>query len=226
MIEKLKSWLKKNPPADMPYWPGAMYTTPFGIRTSQEIIDDPRCNPAHLATDRARGKIKNLKMPFDGTVRWEKVGGVAGSLLRIISDDLLLEIQVMHTELTGPLKKHYNKGDDLPVEPGRMGIAATYGRHAHTEILMPYDSSVMKWVREQSIEVNTMAYIEAHCAKYDLTDPEKLKEKINRQMDTWGILELYTHFAVRDFRDIPSYRTPHFGRVNTIFIDSKWLLKI
>ncbi len=225
MIEKLKSWLKAHPPEQIPYWPGAVYTTPFGLRNTQAEIDDPNCSPGHLATDRARGRTQNILMQFAGSVKWRLTGGATGSLGQITADDILMEIQVFHAELKFSLDDHYLTGDSIPIYPGNLGTVS-HGRHVHTEILMPYDPGIAAWIRGQSVRVDTDEYIREHCERYRLRDPAAIRADLGRQIESWGITELWDHFAVRRGEKMPDYRIPFFGRMDTMIIDSQWLLKI
>jgi len=219
MLTQLKAWLLRNPPDTMPFWKGAKTTTSFGLRNSQLIIKSG-CNPGHLGVDRADGDETYLTMPFSGRVTWDEVGGVAGSLTRIIADGLSLEIQVFHALCPGPLKDHYETGERLPIKPYNLG--KSFGIHAHTELIMPYDNKLVDWMRGQSITIGD-EYILAHAAKYDM-DPYILIKGLARQVKAWGITEFYSHYAVR--LGVPEYRRPHWGDGWTVHIDSNWLLKI
>lgn len=219
MISSLLSWLEKNPPDKMPFWKGAQTSTPFGLRTSQYIIE-AGCSPGHLGVDRAGGNLKQITMPFPGRVEYTAVGGVAGSLTRIIPDGLLMEIQIFHALKVGALKNHYTTGEMLPIQPHNLG--KSYGIHTHTEVLMPYDPGVESWFQSHSLRIGD-EYVLAHCSKHNI-DPFIVEKSLARQVKDWGILELWTHYAVRT--GVPDYRRPHWGAGHTIHADSLFLLRI
>ena len=229
---KLVAWLKDNPPADMPFWPGAVTTAPFGLRRTREEL--AVASPGHLAVDRAGGR--RLTMPFDGCVFWRPVGGVAGSLLSLNPHGLAMEIQVMHTrngKHTTELHTRLRKGDAMPVTPGNLGLSIKVGKggagtHLHTETVFPYDPELHAWLRAGTHPIITKGAVDAdyviqHCMRRNLS-ARKMLEKLHTQIDDWDIEELTNRYAIRS--GVPEYRRPEWGRGATIHADSQWLLKI
>lgn len=223
LINELVAWLRENPPEQMPYWPGAKVTTPFGLRP--QIPDGT--SPLHLGVDRAGGRA--FLMPFDGCVFWRAVGGVAGSVLSLIPHGMEMEIQVFHTEADAGVEKistRLTRGELLPVEPGDIGVS--YGVHTHTEVLFPYDTELVKWLHAAAAQiVNRGAididYLIRHCRSNNL-NAAKVRAATTQQIDEWGISEMTTRYAVRD--SVPEYRRPEWGRGATVHVDSRWLLQI
>lgn len=231
ILNALLAWLDDNPPADMPYWPGAAVTAPFGLRRTPGELE--KASPAHLAVDRAGGG--RFAMPFDGCVFWRPVGGVAGSLLSLNPHGLAMEIQVMHTRNGGHVTEIHarvSKGEVLPVTPSNLGMSIKVGggdgTHTHTEVVFPYDADLHAWLRAQSTPIITKGAVDAdyvirHCRQYNLPAPTML-EKLRTQIDEWDLEELTDRYAVRSA--MPEYRRPEWGRGSTIHVDSQWLLKI
>lgn len=223
MISTLLRWLEANPPADIPYWPGAKITTSFGLR----LKIPPKTSPLHLGVDRAAGR--EYCMPFDGSVFWRKTGGVAGSVLSLVPHGIDMEIQVFHTETdreVDHISARARKGDPLPVEPGDLGLS--YGVHTHTEVLFPYDTELLKWLHQGSMPIVTYGginhdYLIAHSRRNNLNAADTLAAVL-KQVDEWGISEMTSRYAVRD--GIPEYRRPVWGRGSTVHVDSMWLLQI
>lgn len=226
-LERLQTWLEMNPPAQMPYWPGARVTTPFGIRTSQAVLQDGG-SPLHLGIDRAGGGTYH--MPFDGLVSWRVCGGDAGSLLQLSSDCLPLEVQVFHTWSTNryvdEISTRLSAGDRLPVVPSNVGKSK--GVHTHTEIVVPHDAGIRDWcatgatwiVRDEQIN---HAYILQHCQAHHL-DAGLVLERLVEQLRTWAITQMSDRFAIRE--ELPAYRRPRWGHGPVLHIDSMWLLRI
>jgi hypothetical protein len=231
LLNDLTAWLDDNPPADMPYFPGAAATAPFGLRrTKAELL---KASPAHLGVDRAGGS--QFIMPFDGSLYWRPVGGVAGSVLSLNPHGLTMEIQVFHTRNGGHVTEIHarsSKGEALPVTPSNLGLSIPAGdgdgTHTHTEIMFPYDREFHAWLRGQSTSIITKGavnadYVIAHCRRHNLSAPLML-DKLREQIDQWNLEELTDRYAVRDA--MPEYRWPEWGRGRTIHVDSMWLLKI
>ena len=252
LLDDLTAWLADNPPADMPYFPGAAVTAPFGLRRTAEELRV--ASPAHLAVDRAGGA--RFLMPFDGCVFWRPVGGVAGSLLSLNPHGLAMEIQVFHTRASSygrasramrhegdrlntsngyvtELHTRLHKGDALPVTPSNLGMSIKVGEggdgtHAHTEDVFPYDRELHAWLRAGATPIIIKGsvdidYVISHCRRYDLPAPTML-EKLRTQIDDWDLEELTDRYAIRS--GMPEYRRPEWGRGATIHVDSQWLLRI
>ncbi len=231
LLDDLTAWLADNPPADMPYWPGAVVTAPFGLRRTQAELD--RASPAHLAPDRAGGR--RFIMPFDGSVFWHPVGGVAGSVLSLNPHGLSLEVQVFHTSNRGHVREIHtrlNKGDLLPVTPSNVGMSIRVGggdgTHTHTEALFPYNRELHAWLRAGTRPIITRGtidhdYVIEHCRKYNL-NAATMVDKLYVQIDDWDLQELTDRYAIRG--GVPTYRLPQWGRGSTIHVDSQWLLQI
>jgi hypothetical protein len=54
--------------------------------------------------------------------------------------------------------------------------------------------------------------------------PEKLFEKIEHQVRTWGIREMWDNFAVRYL--LPKYRMPLWGDEPIVLVNSQFIFKI
>lgn len=223
-------WCKDQNPDTIPFRPGAVYTTPFGLRTSQSVIDSGG-SPGHLGVDRG-SHDKRILMPFDGFVFWKMVGGVAGSLLQIIPRNYeLVEIQVFHTvrtdkEITA-FRGSFNKGDVLPIIAGDIGFSA--GTHTHTELITEFSPALQAelinldqtfYVKDQELNPGG---IDIHVFRYRL-NKKKVIETLDFQIDSWGIIDLSGVFAIR--QELPLYRRPHWGRGKTIHVDSRRFLQI
>ena len=231
LLDDLQTWLEDNPREDMPYFPGAAVTAPFGLRRTRAELD--MASPAHLGVDRAGGG--RYIMPFDGCVYWRPVGGVAGSLLSLNPHGLSMEIQVMHTRNGGhttEIRTRLHQGDGLPVTPSNLGMSIPVGggdgSHAHTEVVFPYTLELHAWLRATAKPIVTKGavdadYVIAHCRRHDLPAPVML-DKLRIQIDEWDLDELTDRYAVRSA--MPEYRRPEWGRGPTIHVDSKWLLDI
>lgn len=224
-IDKLTSWLADNPPKDMPYWPGARVTTPFGMR-SQKTVLAMGASLFHLGVDRAGGG--DYIMPFDGFIEWHPVKGSPGSILRIVPDLLRLEIQVFHTEAPkylSSIEQRMYQGEPMPVKPGALGMST--GVHTHTEVLLPYDESLMALFAGGELLVNKrqvdLAMVEKHCAMCDI-EADQMMVKAIGQVRTWEIEEMGEHYAIR--RSLPGYRVPAWGPGVTLHVDSMALLQI
>jgi len=232
LLDDLLAWLDENPPVDMPYWPGASVTAPFGLRRTAEELE--KASPAHLGPDRAAGA--QYTEPFNGSLFWRAVGGVAGSVLSLNPHNLSMEIQVFHTrngEHTTKIHTRMHKGDAMPVTPSNLGKSIKVGKkgtgvHTHTETLFPYDADLHAWLRAGATSIITKGavdidYVIQHCRRYGLPAPVML-EKLRDQIDEWDLSELTDRYAVRDA--MPEYRRPEWGRGPTIHVDSGWLLQI
>lgn len=226
LLNDLTAWLADNPPAAMPYWPGAALTGAFGLRTSRAVLDAGG-SPLHLGVDRAGGG--QFTMPFDGSVFWRPVDGVAGSVLSLNPHGLAMEIQVFHTVGDGhalEISERLHRGDPLPVTPGDLGLSL--GVHTHTEVLMPYDDDLQAWLQTGSAtlvigHIINAAEVVRHCAAQGLDD-EMMLSRARAQVGTWRIREMTDRYAVRE--GVPEYRTPEWGSGPTIHVDSQWLLSI
>jgi hypothetical protein len=168
-------------------------------------------------------------MPFDGTLVWKFVGGVAGSVLRLAPFGLDLQIQVFHTEIDGHVQSlmlRPKKGEVVLPVPGNLGLSI--GIHTHTEVLMPYDEDLFWWASAGVHPLVTGGVLDAeevaaHCELFDL-DEQDFLTRAKYQISTWGITHYYPQrFAVR--KELPSYRSvPWAGP--TMHMDSLWLLDI
>jgi hypothetical protein len=225
LLEDLLQWLAINDPAKMPYWPGAHYTGGVGFRESRTLLE-LGASPIHLGVDRAGGG--RFTTPFDGRVKWSIVGGAAGSLLRIIADDLSLELQVFHTEAepyVEAIDLFMRQGDPLPVKPGDLGTSS--GVHTHTEVLMPHTPELRDWlagdsppiIRDGMLDLSDLL---VHCDRHYLDSCDVVR-RVNAQVRGWRITELWPHFGAR--AALPEYRRPGWEGP-TLHIDSHWLLKI
>lgn len=232
LLDDLTTWLKDNPPADLPYWPGAAVTAPFGLRRTAAELE--AASPGHLGVDRAGGA--RYTMPFDGCVFWRPVGGVAGSLLSLNPHGLSMELQVFHTRNGGhvtEIRTRLHQSDALPVTPSNLGMSIKVGDegtgiHTHTEVVFPYDRELHAWLRAGATPIITKGaidtdYVIAHCRQYNLHAPLML-EKLKAQIDNWDISEMTGRYAVRDA--MPLYRRSEWGTGPTIHVDSMWLLQI
>ena len=233
MLHNLRRWLERNPPEDMPYWPGAATSGRVGIRKSQKVLDRG-ASPLHPGVDRYDdGDAKEFTVPFDGDFSWTLLSekSVAGSLLQIKAHGVDLELQVFHTEHAGPdvdrIGQHVKKGDPMPVDPGDRGL--TLGVHPHTEVLTPYDEELRAWILESAETIigsngnMHTVYVRDHCGKYGL-DADQVMQKIWSQVRLWGILEMTTLYMIRNHTE--PYRQPAWGAGKVMHIDSTWLLKI
>lgn len=224
-LDGLLEWLADNDPSRIPYWPGASYTGRVGFRTAQELLE-LGASPIHLGVDRAGGG--EYLMPFDGRVEWRRVGGAAGSLLRIVAEDVQLELQVMHTAAdpgVSGIDRRMLAGERLPVRPGALGLSA--GVHTHTEVLLPLDADTLGWLvgRERATILDgrlDVGMLLDHCAKHGLPS-EPTVVSAGEQIRTWAIAALWAHVAVRTV--LPEYRTPGWTGP-TILVDSHTLLRI
>ena len=138
-------WLQDNPPAEMPFWPGAAYTEVFGIRSHQETMYNG-ANPGHLGTDRA-GSPAALLMPFDGSLEWLPYpDSDMGSILRLKPAHQDFEIQVFHTVAPGNTdhidEPYVVRRTPLPVRPGNLGRST--GVHTHMEVLFRYTAEIRR----------------------------------------------------------------------------------
>jgi hypothetical protein len=216
----LEEWLVENPPTEMPFYPGARYTEPFGLR--RHWIEGT--SPGHLGVDRAGGA--GLRAPFDGTMEWDLYeSSPIGSLLRLTPDDIELQVQVFHTEADREvvdIASRMRKRHRLPVCPGALGLAS--GVHTHTEVLIPPSEELKlrmtldtsPYVIDGHIELSEVI---GHCKKYDI-NVSKFRSALRRQIDSWGIVELWPHYAVRK----KVWRALWGGPV--AFVDSRRLLLI
>lgn len=225
-VDDLVEWLAENDPDTMPYWPGATHSGGFGYRTSRALLD-LGASPIHLGVDRAGG-AGPYRMPFDGRIEWSVVGGAPGTFLRIRAEELRLELHVFHTEAEQGVESiamFLRRGDPIPVRPGEAGLSD--GVHTHTEVALPYDQELREWLTEgqEATIVGgrvSLSPVRAHCARHDLPECAAL-QRIDDQIRTWEIDELWEHAAVR--RALPSYRQPGWHG-STLLVDSAWLLKI
>ena len=228
LLDDLTAWLSDNPPADMPFWPGAKTTGRFGLRTLQMLMD-AGASPLHLGVDRANGR--EFTMPFDGSLFWITAGDPAGSVLSLMPIGLSMEVQVFHTASRdgahiSEVSQRLHKGDRLPVVPSDLGLSL--GVHTHTEVLFPLDESLRAWVHQGATPIVTRGavevdYVAMHCREHRLNLNETLAG-IHRQVDEWGIREMTDRYAIRD--SVPQYRRPEWGSGPTMHVDSKWLLQI
>lgn len=228
MIADLERWLKENSPKEMPFWPNAKCTGPFGLRSSQELLD-LGANPLHLGRDRA-GSSAPLKMPFDGRLTWRRLHPdfAAGSLLQIRAHHVPLEIQVMHTEAAPHVNEivgSYLKGDVLPVHAGSLGLST--GIHTHLEVLMPWSKDLWAWVDGRIAYVTNGLPVKRELKEFcrvNNLDSSSYISRVGDQALEWGIIRMTDRAAVRV--SVPPYREPSFGNGKTIHVDSGWLLEI
>lgn len=220
----LDAWLEKNPPEDMPFWPGARYTEPFGLRRFQSTINAGG-SPGHLGVDRA-GSNQPLRMPFLGSVEWSLQSTAIGSLLKLSAAETDIEIHVFHTEAPNRIETIdeplLRKGETLPVKASDLGLSTAV--HTHTEVLIPYSDTL-----KQRCVVDTKPFVEHgsiipsavvdHCRVYRL-DKEMVLDRLYEQVSAWRIRELWPHFAVREY----VWRAAWEGPV--AFVDSQFLLRI
>lgn len=231
MFADLKDWLKRNPPADMPFWPHAVTTGRVGLRELQMLMDIG-ASPIHTGVDRSGGA--DFTVPFDSHIFWKRLHKDAawGSILRVKAVGIDLELQIAHTDCSDgevlELDGFYKKGEKMPVVPGSLGISS--GVHTHTEVVTPLDADLRRWMIDEGCESiiesdgdMAMDYVAHHCDCYSL-DRSQMMEAIWRQIGSWGIIEATTMFVVR--HRLPPYRTPAWGEGKTMHIDSQWLLKI
>lgn len=231
MILELEKWIQDNPPEKIPYRDGAAYTTGFGLRQSQEVLEMGG-SPLHLGVDRGfRPPI--IRQPWDGIFDYQVVGGVAGSILRSHPQSLFMELQCFHSHKATVLKggSYAEKGFHL-ANAGDLGFSK--GAHTHTEIIFPYSEEMIHWLRSNypssfivynngdELKTNNNLIYD-HCEKYGL-DSDLVMKKIQQQVPSWQILEVREVYAIR--KSMPAYRTPHWGEGPTIHVDSRRLFKI
>ncbi len=232
LLIDLRNLLEDNPPADMPYWPGARTTNRVDLRTSQQVLDMGG-SPLHPGVDRARG-TGAFTEPFDGRLQWRLLpGSQIGSVLRCRPRGVQMELQVFHT--AGPedvteLEDRMRKGRPMPVTPSDLGLS--HGSHLHSELLFPYDEELLAWLREGTeniarvesglVSINTV-YVTQHCDRWKLDEPMVL-ELILKQIKSWGIIEMTNRFMVRKW--VGPDRIPYWGVGATIHVDTAWLLQI
>lgn len=235
-VDELVAWLRENPPADMPYWPHAETTGPFGLRTTPAELA-AGASPAHLGVDRSR-EGGHYKAPFDARLSWRKVGGVSGSVLTLNPPNLHMELQVFHTRAEKDvvdIGQEVRRGEEMPVRPGNLGLSVKVGEgdgtHTHTEVIFPFDEYLRDWLGPQTWYVRDHEICEGaildHCNIYGL-DFADVKARLRVQCANapagWGLRELSERHAVRE--SIPSYREPAWGYGPTLHVDSEWLLQI
>lgn len=204
-----------------PYRPGAKHTQAFGLR-----INDIG-SPLHPGNDRGK-EPRDILAPFDGELVWNRVAGVAGSVLQLIPSyaRCYVEIQVFHTvpesEYVNHIKAHVHRGEALPVKAGDIGLST--GVHTHTEVVVKdgteiTDEGVPIYVDGEFNE----QFIRDHCKRYGLDFADVIK-RATEQVKTWEIRYMSTHYAIR--RGVPDYRTPHWGAGETIHVDPRWMFDI
>ncbi len=233
LLADLQALLRNNPPAGIPFWPGAAVTGPFGLRRTRKELDS-KASPAHLATDRARDG-GDLQMSFDGGIHWRLVGGVAGSVLSENPDGVQMEIQIFHTEAdthVQEITEQLHKGDPLPVRASNLGFSIRVGGgtgiHTHMVLMFPYDRELHAWLRAGTKPIITRGaidhdYVIEHCRRYRL-NAATMTDKLCVQIDDWDLQEMTDRYAIRG--GVPGYRLPQWGRGATIHVDSQWLLEI
>ncbi len=233
LLSDLQTLLRNNPPAGLPFWPGAAVTGAFGLRRTKKELES-KASPGHLAIDRARDG-GGLQMSFDGDFRWRLVGGVAGSVLSENPAGVQMEIQVFHTEAdthVQEITEQLFKGDPLPVRPSNLGfsirVGAGKGIHTHMVLMFPYDRELHAWLRSDTRPIITRGaidhdYVIEHCRKYRLNSAT-MTDKLYVQIDDWDLQEMTDRYAIRG--GVPAYRLPQWGRGSTIHVDSQWLLQI
>jgi hypothetical protein len=225
----LAKWLRENPPDDMPFFPGARVTGEFGLRQSKMVLE-MGASPLHLGVDRAGGD--GLRMPFDGYIYWRQVGGVAGSVLSIMPDECKLELQVFHTIHVDKHVMHYEDhffaGEHIPIEPSNIGLSQ--GVHTHTELLMPFDSTVAQRFAGDRLIVDRgvvdVDYVHDQYVEmgFDEGDIDRFTVRAIGQVRSWAISDVGAHHAIR--KHLPSYRRPQWGAGPTLHIDTMYLLQI
>jgi hypothetical protein len=229
MFDFLK-WCQDQNPITIPFRPGASYTTLFGLRNDQSVLNAGG-SPGHLGVDRGEHD-RRILMPFDGFVFWKKTGGVTGSLLQLIPRNYEpVEIQIFHSVRSDGKEDALNipmkKGETLPIETSNIGLSL--GKHTHTEVVIPYsfelDSALKdmlptKYVQDDIFYTDN---IKIHCHTYKL-DYNLLRIGLEAQIDSWAIQTLTDIYAVR--QELPRYRRPHWGRSATIHVDSRRFLQI
>lgn len=205
-------------------WPGAKNTGGIGLRTNKHVLA-AGASPIHLGVDHA-GTVKPLRMPFDGMWKWEEVGGVAGSLLRItppIGSSHRMEVQIFHTLGKESGWNELSAGEELPIEPGDLGLSV--GVHTHTELLVEFDgesdlppANIYYVVSGQPRRGNVLMHCRQHMLRFEDVWP-----KVQRQVDSWEIEWATDRWAVR--RGLPDYRQPWFGDGWTLHADVGELFK-
>lgn len=225
----LDQFLRENPPADMPFFPGARVTEDFGLR-KEKVVLDMGASPFHLGVDRAGGQL--IEMPFDGHVYWRLVGGVAGSVLSLIPDGFKLEIQVFHTLHHDRHVRNYEErfltGEPLPLMPSNIGLAS--GVHTHTEVIMPFDSTTFERFKGERLLVDRGIVDTDEIGRryrelgFDADEVERVTVRCIQQVKTWTMTEYGEHFAIR--KSLPGYRKPQWGAGPTFHVDSMYLLEI
>lgn len=191
-------------------WTGAKNTGGIGLRTDRRVLA-AGASPIHLGVDHA-GTVKPLRMPFDGMWKWEEVGGVAGSLLRItppIGSEERIEVQIFHTLGKDQGWREAGAGDEIPVEPGDLGLSV--GIHTHTELLQQFN-------RDEPLPAATLYYVTEgiprrgnvlmHCRRH-MMKMATVWPLVEKQVAFWEIEHATDRWGVR--RSLPAYRRPWFG---------------
>lgn len=228
VLSDLKDFLKANPKAKTPYWPGARYTNRVDIRTSQDAINLGG-SPLHPGVDRAGGR--EFTGPYDGEARGKMLpGSDIGSLLRILPEGAPFELHVFHTEWQSDDEEfscEIFRGGEMPVKSGKLGLSL--GVHLHTDTVFPFDEELLEWLRPgadiilRKDDKLSAQYIIAHCRRHGLRRSQVVA-KAAAQIEAWGITEMTRRYMVRQW--IGGNRLPAWGQGPVILVDSKWLLDI
>ena len=208
-------WQDKNPPAKMPFYPGAATTAFFGVRA----IVPEGASPLHPGTDRSGGTV-GLVMPFDGTIYWRVTGHAAGTVLTLVPDGMDdMELQVFHTfaPYDAEITLHLRKGDALPVQAGSSGVST--GKHTHAELLFRHSESILDWVSKETTWI--VSSLDGHVNPAMV--PQYLRDAALLQVKSWGIIEMSSAHAVRE--SLPEYRRPAWDGP-TIIADTLRVLDI
>jgi hypothetical protein len=225
------TWCREQDPENVPFRPGAKHTQGFGLRISM-IPVKMGASPGHIGNDRGAQPV-DMYMPFKrGAEVWKKTGGAAGSLLQLIpSDGNTIEMQIFHTirrdKKIEPLRAVKDRGERLSVNASSLGLSV--GVHTHSEIItpaLPEFVEDMKYRHDAWIFTSgkfNEKYIRKHCDEYGMAF-EAVFEKLKQQVIDWEIEELWEVWAVR--RDLPNYRTPHWGKGPTLHLSTKEFLQI
>lgn len=206
----------------MPFRPGAAYTGGFGLRTHA------LGSPGHLGVDRGSSPGAILHC-FGGAWLWRPVAGDWGSVLRLAPHDFHIEVQIGHSVYRGGEVGFgcAERGSVLPVVAGDLGLSS--GVHTHTEVVLPYSAELRNSLAERcSVSyvtdegVNREAVLR-HCRSHGL-DGDDVVKRLQEQVVSWGIRELWDHFAVR--AGLPAHRRPEWCGGAVLLVDSRWTLQI
>lgn len=218
-IEMLKSMILPTPNKQ---------TDSFGLHrdwapNGEAWNPDSEYSPVHVGVDYSARPETKIRMPCDGKIYGEMIGGLVGSYCMIVpTDTAQIALYYHHCEPTANVWVPFHRGEVCTFQAGH-GIG-----HPHLHIELAVGSILGQHLMSAGIlrPIKNLAQTIRDRAAGAGIDPEKTLARVKRQMKEQSIIEIGENYLIRSA--IPQYKKSRYtivGIGQTYFIDPRVFLK-